>query len=460
MSLARSNHMRAFKTLCILNLHIGLFLAISALPVFAQTFSPITPKEQKSKQPSLPLGNFNQPPPVSLPAPLPNAGPSSETISPQFNSYILGPGDVLGVVVQRPPGAYRLGPGDIVAVSVQRFPDLSFQAIINPDGNVIVPLLGPVRLQNLTLQQAQERIRAQLNRYVVDPIVVLSLAGQRPDLSFSAQVNPEGNIFVPQAGNLSVQGLTLDEAQEKIRLALNHILTQSVVAVSLAGPRPAQVTITGEVTRPGIYPVNSIVSRVSDALLLAGGSTMMGDLRKVEVHRKLIDGSVITQMVDLYSPLLKGGGQPNLHLQDGDAIVIPRGEIGTHDGYDRNLVARSSLATPQIRIRVLNYSAGGIVTLPLPNGSTFIDALSGINLDSANIQEIALIRFDPEKGKAVTQKLNAKKALSGDPTQNVALRDNDVIVVGRNLITRITNAIGTVTRPFFDIQTFLNFFGF
>jgi polysaccharide export outer membrane protein len=364
----------------------------------------------------------------------------------------------LGITVQRPPGRYRLGPGDVITVVVQRFSDLSFQAQINPEGNIAVPLLGTVSLRGLTLQQAERKIRSGLNRFVVDPIVALSLTGQRPELSFQAQINPEGNITVPQLGTVSVQGLSLEEAQEKIRLGLSRILVDPVVAVGLAGARPVQVTISGEVPRPGIYPIASPTPRLGDALLIAGGSTLNADLRQVQVRRRLIDGSVVSQTIDLYATLQNASSLPNLRLQDGDAIIVPRREIGADDGYDRNLVARSTLAQPQIRIRILNYAGGGIGTQTLPNGSSFIDALGGINPDNANLREIALVRFDPERGKAVTQRLDARKALSGDASQNVPLQDNDVIVVGRNLIGKITNVLSTITRPFFNVESFIRFF--
>jgi polysaccharide export outer membrane protein len=364
----------------------------------------------------------------------------------------------LGITVQSPPGRYRLGPGDLISVAVQRFSDLSFQAQINPEGNIAVPLLGTVSLKGLTLQQAETKIRSGLNRFVIDPIVALSLSRQRPDLSFQAQINPEGNIVVPQLGTVSVQGLSLEEAQEKIRLGLSRILVDPVVAVGLAGARPVQVTISGEVPRPGIYPIASPTPRIADALLVAGGSTLNADLRQVQVRRKLIDGSIISQTIDLYATLQNASSLPNLRLQDGDAIIVPRREIGADDGYDRNLVARSTLAQPQIRIRILNYAAGGIGTQTLPNGSSFIDAIGGINPDTANLREIALVRFDPERGKAVTQRLDAKKALSGDASQNVPLQDNDVIVVGRNLIGKITNVLTTITRPFFNVESFIRFF--
>jgi polysaccharide biosynthesis/export protein len=449
---------RGYRALCVASLQMVVFFAtIAQETAFAQNNQQITP-----------LPTTPTPLPTTGESPLqPAAPPSSVEFtpldindgnSPQFSRYYLGPGDVINIVVQRPPGRYILGPGDFVSVSVPQFPDLSFQAAINPEGNIIVPLLGTVKLQNLSLQQAQDRIRAGLNRYIVNPEVVLALAGQRPEPTFQAQVNTEGNISIPQLGTISVQGLTLEEAQEKIRVGLSKIFVQPVVAVSIFAQRPVQITVSGEVFRPGIYPVGSSVPRVADALLIAGGSTMMADLRQVQVRRRLIDGSVISQNINLYASIQNGGTVPNLRLQDGDSIVIPRREVGADDGYDRNLVARSSLAVPQIRIRILNYAGGGLITQTLPNGSNFVDAISGINPDNANISNIALVRFDPERGKAVTQRLDAKRALSGDVTQNVPLQDNDVIVVGRNLLGKITNVLGTITRPFFDIQSFIRFF--
>lgn len=438
------SYMRGFSALCFVSLQIGVFLTtpiqlVVALPFPSQGQSPGQPPSPVPGTEVVPLG-------------------ANDEISSQLSRYLLGPGDVIGVVLQRPPGPYRLGIGDGISVSVQRFPDLSFQALINPEGNIVVPLLGTVSLQGLTLQEAQEKIRLGLNRYVVDPVIVLALATQRQDLSFQAVISPEGNIVVPQVGTVSLQGLTLEEAQEKIRLALSRVLPDPIVVVSLAGTRPVQVTISGEIFKPGIYPINSSTPRVADALLISGGSTLNADLRQVQVRRKLIDGSVISQTIDLYAALQNGGSIPNLRLQDGDAVLVPRREVGNDDGYDRNLVARSSLATPQIKVRVLNYAGGGFTTQALPNGSTFVDALGGVNLDAANLRDIALVRFDSEQGKAVTQKLDAKKALGGDASQNVPLQDNDVIVVGRNLIGKITNLLTTITQPFFNVQSFLQFF--
>ncbi|WP_071190694.1 polysaccharide biosynthesis/export family protein [Trichormus sp. NMC-1] len=442
MLMVPSFYMRKFSALCFLTLQVSVSLTTSILPVVAQP----SPSSTESPE-QFPI------PPTSSEVISPNA----DEISPQFNRYLLGIGDGISVVVQRPPGPYKLGIGDSIAVTVERFPDLSFQAAINLEGNIVVPLLGVIFLKGLSLQEAQEKIRAGLDRYVINPKILLSLSGQRPDLSFQATISQDGNIVIPQVGQISIQGLSLDEAQEKIRLALSRITTD-IIIVSLAQMRPVQVTITGEVFRPGIYSAGSGMPRITDILPLAGGSTLTADLRQVVIRRKLTDGSIVSQNINLYAALQNGGSLPNLRLQDGDAIIILRRELGTDDGYDRKLVARSNLAIPQIKIRVLNYAAGGIATQSLPNGSTFLDVLGSVPLNTANLRDIALVRFDPEKGKAVTQKLDAKKALGGDASQNVALQDNDVIVVGRNLVGKLTNLLSTLTQPYFNVQSFIRFF--
>lgn len=296
---------------------------------------------------------------------------------------------------------YRLGVGDAISIFVQRFPDLNFQGQINQEGNVITPLLGSVSLTGLTLEEAQEKVRCELNRYIIDPKVTLNL-------------------------------------------------------VSL---RQAQVTIAGEVQTPGFY-IFPPGAQLSAALFSSGGTTSLADLRKVLVRRRLIDGSTVQQSFDLFTPLQNGDAIPDLRLQDGDAIIVSKLEIGTEKDYNRNLVARSTISQRFINIRVLSYSGGGMGRIQLQNGSTFVDALTAIspNPDTTNLDEIALIRFDPQQGKAVTQYLNAKSALLGDISHNIPLQDNDVIVVGRNLIARISYALNIFTQPFRDVLGFLLFF--
>jgi polysaccharide biosynthesis/export protein len=89
-----------------------------------------------------------------------------------------------------------------------------------------------------------------------------------------------------------------------------------------------------------------------------------------------------------------------------------------------------------------------------------LDALaaSSLDLSNADLRKVALIRFDLQQGKAVTRELDGKTAILGNADQNPILADNDVIVVGRNLVARVTYALNTFTQPFRDILGFVLFF--
>lgn len=298
---------------------------------------------------------------------------------------------------------YRLGPGDVVSVFVQRFQEFSFQAAIDPEGKITHPILGKIALQGLTIEEAQAKVQQAVSRFVINPVVLLSLGTQRP----------------------------------------------------------VQVTVVGEIVRPGLYPLLLGNQRVSSALLAAGGATDRADLRSVKVRRTMnTQGNTADETLDLYTPLKTGTSLPDLRLQDGDVVIIPPLKPGDDKDYDRGLIAKSTLVKPQITVRVLSYDRNGLSEVVVPNGSKFVDALAraGVNPDSANLTRIGLVRFDPVQQKAITLHINGKKALMGDPSQNVALQDNDVVIVGRNLVGRVTYALNVFTQPFRDVLGFLLFF--
>ncbi|HEY9888043.1 MAG TPA: polysaccharide biosynthesis/export family protein, partial [Candidatus Obscuribacterales bacterium] len=303
---------------------------------------------------------------------------------------------------------YRLGPGDAFFVNVRQFPDLSFQATLDIQGNVVVPLQGVVTFSGLTLQETATRIAQIYDQYVVNPDVSVTLIAQRG----------------------------------------------------------VEVTILGEVVRPGYYPLGA--PQIAAALLTAGGTTGEADLREVMIQRRLADGQLLERTVDLFTPLQAGEELPDVALQDGDVIVVERLDPGELDAYDRDLVARSTLAKPTITVRFLNYgsgslggaTSGSLTALDLPNGSRFADALvrASLNPDTSNLQQVALIRFDQEAGRAVTTTLNGNSAFRGEPSDNPPLQDNDVIIVNRTVLAKITYALSTFTQPFRDVLGFLLFF--
>lgn len=345
---------------------------------------------------------------------------------------------------------YRLGPGDGIFVSVQRFPDLSFQATLDQQGNVILPIEGAVSLKGLTLNQAENRVRAIYNQYVVlAEVRSIGLADALQGLPYQVAEVEINRRIAPSYQSLRSNNPSQYRVPD--------------VTLTLTAQRGVEVIMLGEIERPGLYPLAA--PRVTAALLAAGGARSTADLREVRIQRRLPNNQVIEKTVDLYTPVRDGLPLPEERLEDGDIVIISRLDPAQAYDYDVNFVSRSTLAQPDIVVRVVNYPSGSVRGLPVPNGSTFVDALVGgrggsvgLSLNQSNLRSVALIRFDPEQGETIVTKLNAKDAIYGDPTQNPPLRENDVIVVGRNFINRITFAIDTLTQPFQDILSFVLFF--
>jgi polysaccharide export outer membrane protein len=355
------------------------------------------------------VGNPQSPTPNSPFPILPQVDVPNPNFPPTDTYDLRNPVPPLGYPEQSPRLAspeqfnrYLLGVGDAIGVNVERFTDLNFQGTVDLQGNIIAPLVGKVKILGLSPEAVQDLLQQKFSKFVRNP----------------------------------------------------------KVTVVLAGLRPANVTIAGEVLRPGYYSLGP-GSPLTSALQAAGGTTNLADLRNVVVRRRSpLDNSIIQQQVDLFTPLQNASELPDMRLRDGDAVVVLKLETGTLTDYDQSLAAHSTLAQTTITLRVLSYPDGRIANLELPNGSNFIDALTALapSLEEANLREIAVMRFDPEQGKVVTQEINGKRVLFGDLAQNIPLHDEDVIVVGRSLIAKVNYALGFITRPFSTFLDFRSFF--
>jgi polysaccharide biosynthesis/export protein len=471
---------------------------------------------QQQRQPGIPVPGSAPLPALGKPLPgqvLPGQSLPGQTVQGQpFPAQTL-PGQTLPGQSVRRSGQpvptmfsrdqrYRLGPGDQISIAVQRFADLNVQGQVSPEGTIALPLVGTLNVQGLTVPEAQELVRRSYDRFVVNPIVALTLVAQRPvqvtiigkvvrpgfyplqsarvadAIQVAGGTLPGGDLRGVQIRRTTPTGLTqvetldlysplaLGAAMPTLRLEDGDTLyvpelrdpanyDSSLVAKStLLTLRPVQVTVIGKVGRPGFYALNT--GRVAEGVLVAGGSLSDADLRQVRVRRLALDGTILDQVVDLYSPLANGTGLPTLQLEDNDTIVVP--ELTDAKDYDQNLIAKSTIAKPTITVRILSYATGTTGVLSLPSSSTFRDALNGLPINNADTRNIALIRYDAKSGKPIIQKLNARSALIGIPDQNVALMDNDVVVIGRNFVTKVTYALNTFTQPFRDVLGFLLFF--
>ena len=141
--------------------------------------------------------------------------------------------------------------------------------------------------------------------------------------SINQTISPEGRIIIPQVGPIQLAGLTVKEAQGKVKSALSKIYStlrsgSSQMSLTLGNVRTIMVNVFGEVDSPGTYRLSSF-STVFNAIYRAGGITEIGSLRNVKVIR----GGEEFATVDVYDYIFNGKLETNIALKEGDVINVP-----------------------------------------------------------------------------------------------------------------------------------------
>jgi polysaccharide biosynthesis/export protein len=142
---------------------------------------------------------------------------------------------------------------------------------------------------------------------------------QVPDLSRTVQVDDGGRVSLPLIGAIDAAGKSTSTLQRDIEAAYGSRYLQSPsVSVFVKESAARRVTVDGEVTRAGVYPLPPGASLL-DAVALAGGLRPVADPDKVYVFRT-IDGQ---KLVANYSvDDIRSGGRSNPRLFGGDVVVV------------------------------------------------------------------------------------------------------------------------------------------
>lgn len=138
--------------------------------------------------------------------------------------------------------------------------------------------------------------------------------------NYQVTISPEGSIRIPGIGPVYVNGLKMEEAKKKIIARLKKIYStigrSSYADVTLGQIRTIAVHVIGQVDKPGTYTLTSF-GTVFNALYHAGGPTINGSLRQIEVYR---DRELVSTF-DAYNFFIKGLGE-NTTLKDQDIIIV------------------------------------------------------------------------------------------------------------------------------------------
>lgn len=165
------------------------------------------------------------------------------------------------------PEHYKLGPGDEVIIDIWGANETNIRQQISPEGNIMVSQIGPLYLNGLTIREANEKVREVFAR--------------------------------------KYAGVAGDEPESQVRITLGQI-------------RTIQINVMGEVAVPGTYRLSSFAT-VFHALYRAGGVTDIGSLRNIRIMR----GGKLLAGLDVYGYILEGKTTDDIRLQEGDVIVVP-----------------------------------------------------------------------------------------------------------------------------------------
>lgn len=156
-----------------------------------------------------------------------------------------------------------------------------------------------------------------------DDEIVISVYGFS-EKKYDVTVSELGEIYIPNVGPIYVNGLSIEQASEKIKSKLASSIYRAInsgktkVQVTLGKIRSIRVTVIGQAKKPGTYTVSSLTT-LYNILYLCGGPTPMGSYRDIEIIR----GNQVKRTADLYDFLVNGNQTDNILLQEGDVIRIP-----------------------------------------------------------------------------------------------------------------------------------------
>ncbi|MEC7752877.1 MAG: SLBB domain-containing protein [Bacteroidota bacterium] len=142
---------------------------------------------------------------------------------------------------------------------------------------------------------------------------------------YQTQVTPEGTIILENLGVIALNGLSVEQAERKIRQRVATVYEgmkgerpNTFLSLSLGQVRSVGVNVIGQVQIPGTYNLSAL-NTVFNALYAAGGITENGSLRQVKHFRK---GKLISS-IDIYDYLQRGYAEGDNRLESGDVILVP-----------------------------------------------------------------------------------------------------------------------------------------
>ena len=343
----------------------------------------------------------------------------------------------------------ELSPGDWLEVKTTQVPSLSGHYQVSEAGSIDFPIVGPFEVTRLDLATLEERLEdalvekgyqrpidialrpaAALTPAVAtstpahplqpDDVLVIEVASE-PAISGQYTVKPSGTIILPMVGEIPVTDLTLAELTGVLTQRLKQFVVQPVVSVDLLSAITRLVNIVGQVSRPGLYPIDQTPTALA-LLAAAGGVLPNGDLGAAMLFR---DG---TPQKLAPEGLLAGDILPSdVPLKKGDTLVVPE-------------------KPPKVVLVVGAAQTPGAIPLEMAGNLSRAILLAGGPSELADPAEAYILRGTERIDVDLRDVMGDNPAGQGSSSQ-IPLQADDVIVIPPSTGRDPVYVIGAVNAP-------------
>lgn len=305
--------------------------------------------------------------------------------------YIIGPGDVLALTYWMPYSSYSPAAGQQTQGTAEGFMQTSFNVTVRPDGKISYSFGDDIPVGGHTANEVREILLKEVQGYIRKPRLEVLVK----------EYKSKSALLFGRINNLqSTTGMTGPG-----KYPLKEKMTILDLIITAGGP------ITGIPQRSSLR-----------ADFNYGGN---GDLRKVDLVRK---GKKYT--LNLYSALFGGDMSHNIIVDDGDMITVPE-----EPTFAKRVYVFGQVNSP------------GVFSLADANDLLMAISLTGGTTSVAVKTDVKIVReYVERRGEPLVLSVNLDEILKrGDMSQNIALKDGDLVYVPRMVIGDINEFIANIS---------------
>lgn len=148
-----------------------------------------------------------------------------------------------------------------------------------------------------------------------------------PEFNQTAAVQPDGYVTLRTVGDVYLNGLTVQQAIEKVTEAYSKVLTKPVISLLLKDYEKPYFIADGQVNRPGKYELRGDTT-ATQALAMAGGvNALWSKTSQVVLFRRVDDNWVETKVLNVKSMQKHRDLSEDVHLRPGDMLFVPKNQL-------------------------------------------------------------------------------------------------------------------------------------